>query len=165
LGVGDASGMFPIDPETGDYDARLLGIAQERIAAAGAALELRSVLPEVLPAGADTGTLTEEGAALLDASGTLQADIPLAPAEGDHGTGMVATNAVRPATASGSGGTSFCAMGVLERALETASPDSDIVTTPDGSPVAMVHCNDGSSELATWAGGLSEFATAIGASP
>src|SRR5690606_28676736 len=88
LGVGDASGMFPIDPESGDYDARLLGIAQERIAAAGAALEMRSVLPEVLPAGADAGTLTAEGAALLDASGTLQAGIPLAPAEGDAGTGM-----------------------------------------------------------------------------
>lgn len=165
LGVGDASGMFPIDSETGDYDARLLGIAQERIAATGAALELRTVLPEVLPAGADAGTLTEEGAALLDASGTLQAGIPLAPAEGDAGTGMVATNAVRPRTANVSAGTSIFAMVVLERALETAGPDIDIVTTPDGSPVAMVHCNNGSSELATWAGVLSEFATAIGASP
>src|SRR5690606_33334339 len=164
LGVGDASGMFPIDTATGDYDARMLSIAQERLAAAGAAqLDLTAVLPQVLPAGADAGTLTADGAALLDASGALQPGIPLAPAEGDAGTGMVATNAVRARTANVSAGTSIFAMVVLERALEAASPDIDIVTTPDGSPVAMVHCNNGSSELGAWVGVFAEFAAAIGA--
>ncbi|HTN56937.1 MAG TPA: FGGY family carbohydrate kinase, partial [Protaetiibacter sp.] len=95
LGVGDASGMFPIDPETGDYETRLIEIAQERLTAAGAELDLLEVLPPVLSAGADAGTLTAAGAALLDAGGTLQPGIPLAPPEGDAGTGMVATNAVR----------------------------------------------------------------------
>ena len=163
LGVGDASGMFPIDPTTGDYDARLLGIAQERLAAAGAELDLAALLPEVATAGADAGTLTADGAALLDASGTVQAGIPLAPAEGDAGTGMVATNAVRARTANVSAGTSIFAMVVLEHSLETPSRDIDIVTTPDGSPVAMVHCNNGSSELGAWVELFAEFAAAIGA--
>ncbi|QNO36941.1 ATPase [Protaetiibacter sp. SSC-01] len=163
LGVGDASGMFPIDPATGDYDARLLGIAQERLAAAGAPFRAAELLPEVLPAGADAGELTVEGAALLDASGALQPGIPVAPPEGDAGTGMVATNAVRPRTANVSAGTSIFAMVVLEGALAEPSPDIDVVTTPDGSPVAMVHCNNGSSELGAWAGVLQEFAAAIGA--
>ncbi|AYF97110.1 FGGY-family carbohydrate kinase [Protaetiibacter intestinalis] len=162
LGVGDASGMFPIDPATGGYDARLLGLAQERLAAAGAAFELAELLPAVLTAGADAGALTAEGAALLDASGTLQPGIPFAPPEGDAGTGMVATNAVRPRTANVSAGTSIFAMVVLERALPAASPDIDVVTTPDGSPVAMVHCNNGSSELGAWVGVFQEFASAIG---
>jgi len=162
LGVGDASGMFPIDPATGDYDERMLRLAQERIAAAGAALELAAVLPEVLSAGADAGALTAEGAALLDPTGTLHPGIPLAPPEGDAGTGMVATNAVRPRTANVSAGTSIFAMVVLERALPEPSPDIDVVTTPDGSAVAMVHCNNGSSELGAWAGVFQEFATAIG---
>ncbi len=162
LGVGDASGMFPIDPATGDYDARLLDIAQERLAAAGAPLRLAELLPEVLPAGADAGALTADGAALLDASGTLRPGIPLAPPEGDAGTGMVATDAVRPRTANVSAGTSIFAMVVLEGALAEPSPDIDVVTTPDGSPVAMVHCNNGSSELGAWVGVFQEFAAAIG---
>jgi len=164
LGVGDASGMFPIDPATGGYDERLLGIAQDRLAAAGAPLDLAALLPEVLPAGADAGELTAEGAALLDPTGALRPGIPLAPPEGDAGTGMVATNAVRPRTANVSAGTSIFAMVVLERALPEASPDIDVVTTPDGSPVAMVHCNNGSSELGAWVGVFQEFATAIGSS-
>ncbi|MGN6273407.1 MAG: xylulokinase [Protaetiibacter sp.] len=165
LGVGDASGMFPIDPATGDYDMELLEIAQERLAAAGGELELLEVLPPVLSAGADAGTLTADGAALLDASGTLQPGIPLAPPEGDAGTGMVATNAVRARTANVSAGTSIFAMVVLEGSLAAASPDIDVVTTPDGSPVAMVHCNNGSSELGAWVGVFAEFARAIGATP
>ncbi|PZQ89805.1 MAG: ATPase [Leifsonia xyli] len=162
LGVGDASGMFPIDSATGDYDARLLGLAQDRLTAAGATFELAALLPEVLPAGADAGTLSADGAALLDASGTLQPGIPLAPPEGDAGTGMVATGAVRPRTANVSAGTSIFAMVVLEHALAAPSPDIDLVTTPDGSPVAMVHCNNGSSELGAWVGVFQEFAAAIG---
>jgi len=163
LGVGDASGMFPIDPATGGYDARLLGIAQERLTAAGGDLDLAALLPEVLAAGADAGELTAAGAALLDASGTLRPGTPLAPPEGDAGTGMVATNAVRPRTANVSAGTSIFAMVVLEHALPAASADIDVVTTPDGSPVAMVHCNNGSSELGAWVAVFQEFAAAIGA--
>lgn len=162
LGVGDASGIFPIDPTSGGYDTRLVGIAEERLAAAGAPLDLVAVLPEVLPAGADAGVLTAEGAALLDPSGALGPGIPLAPPEGDAGTGMVATDAVRPRTANVSAGTSIFAMVVLEHALAEQSPDIDVVTTPDGSPVAMVHCNNGSSELGAWVGVFQEFAAAIG---
>ncbi|TPX02783.1 ATPase, partial [Schumannella luteola] len=162
LGVGDASGMFPIDPATGGYDPRLIAIAEERLSAAGAGFALAELLPEVLPAGADAGELTPEGAALLDPTGALRAGIPLAPPEGDAGTGMVATNAVRARTANVSAGTSIFAMVVLERALPEQSPDIDVVTTPDGSPVAMVHCNNGSSELGAWVGVFQEFAAAIG---
>lgn len=162
LGVGDASGMFPVDTATGGYDARLLAIAEQRLAAAGAPLDLAALLPAVLPAGADAGTLTAAGAALLDAGGALRPGIPLAPPEGDAGTGMVATNAVRPRTANVSAGTSIFAMVVLEAPLATANPDIDIVTTPDGSGVAMVHCNNGSSELGAWVGVFREFAAAIG---
>jgi sugar (pentulose or hexulose) kinase len=163
LGVGDASGMFPIDAATGDYDTGLLDITQQRLTAAGAEFDLLELLPAVLAAGADAGALTADGAALLDASGTLRPGIPLAPPEGDAGTGMVATNAVRARTANVSAGTSIFAMVVLENALATPSPDIDVVTTPDGSPVAMVHCNNGSSELGAWMGVFSEFAAALGA--
>ena len=162
LGVGDASGMFPIDPATVDYDERLVG-RYEKLAAAGwAELRLRELLPAVLPAGADAGELTADGAALLDPSGALQAGIPLCPPEGDAGTGMVATDAVRPRTANVSAGTSIFAMVVLERPLAPCSPRLDLVTTPDGSPVAMVHCNNGASELGAWVGVFQEFAAAIG---
>jgi sugar (pentulose or hexulose) kinase len=163
LGVGDASGMFPIDAATGDYDTGLLDITQQRLTAAGAEFDLLELLPAVLAAGADAGALTADGAALLDASGTLRPGIPLAPPEGDAGTGMVATNAVRARTANVSAGTSIFAMVVLENALATPSPDIDVVTTPDGSPVAMVHCNNGSSELGAWMGVFSVFAAALGA--
>lgn len=162
LGVGDASGMFPIDPATGDYDQRLVGVYEQLAAAGWAQLALRELLPAVLPAGGDAGELTASGAALLDPSGALQPGVPACPPEGDAGTGMVATNAVRPRTANVSAGTSIFAMVVLERALAHASPEIDVVTTPDGSPVAMVHCNNGSSELGAWVGVFQEFATAIG---
>ncbi|MFL0411767.1 xylulokinase [Microbacterium paludicola] len=165
LGVGDASGMFPIDPATGGYDEALLQIADERIAAAGAErIRLSDVLPAVLPAGADAGRLTAAGAALLDPTGTLQPGAEFCPPEGDAGTGMVATNAVTPRTGNVSAGTSIFAMVVLEKALSRAHADIDIVTTPAGDPVAMVHCNNGASELGSWADLFGEFAAAIGSS-
>ncbi|MBF0815221.1 ATPase [Microbacterium paludicola] len=165
LGVGDASGMFPIDPATGGYDEALLRIADERIAAAGAErIRLSDVLPAVLPAGAEAGRLTAAGAALLDPTGTLQPGAEFCPPEGDAGTGMVATNAVTPRTGNVSAGTSIFAMVVLEKALSRAHADIDIVTTPAGDPVAMVHCNNGASELGSWADLFGEFAAAIGSS-
>ncbi|WP_203135596.1 FGGY-family carbohydrate kinase [Microbacterium sp. JZ31] len=164
LGVGDASGMFPIDPATGGYDETLLRTADERMAAAGGShLHLAELLPVVLPAGADAGSLTAEGAALLDPSGALRAGAPFCPPEGDAGTGMVATNAVTPRTGNVSAGTSIFAMVVLERALSRAHADIDVVTTPAGDPVAMVHCNNGASELGAWADLFGEFAGALGA--
>ncbi|MBO3664631.1 FGGY-family carbohydrate kinase [Microbacterium stercoris] len=165
LGVGDASGMFPIDPATGTYDAALVATADERLAAAGAAhLSLGALLPAVLPAGGDAGCLTAQGAALLDPTGTLQPGAVAAPPEGDAGTGMVATNAVTPRTGNVSAGTSIFAMIVLEKALSRAYDEIDIVTTPAGDPVAMVHCNNGASELGAWAAVFGEFAAALGAS-
>ncbi|WP_341361031.1 FGGY-family carbohydrate kinase [Georgenia sp. M64] len=162
LGVGDASGMFPIDPATGDYDAGMLATVDRLISSHGADVRLADVLPRVLPAGGDAGTLTDEGAALLDPSGTLRAGVPLCPPEGDAGTGMVATNAVAPRTGNVSAGTSIFAMVVLERALERVHHEIDVVTTPAGDPVAMVHCNNGASELGAWAGMLGELAAALG---
>jgi sugar (pentulose or hexulose) kinase len=162
LGVGDASGMFPVDPETGTYDAALLARADALTAAHGFATPLADLLPEVLPAGAAAGALTTEGAALLDPSGTLQPGTPLCPPEGDAGTGMVATHAVAPRTGNVSVGTSVFAMVVLERALAHVHPEIDVVTTPAGDPVAMVHCNNGASELDSWAGLLHELVRAVG---
>ncbi len=162
LGVGDASGVFPIDSAAGDYDddliARYDGLAADRLPTT-----LRRLLPEVLLAGDDAGTLTAEGAALLDLSGTLRPGIRLCPPEGDAGTGMVATNAVTPRTGNVSAGTSIFAMVVLERALEKLHHEIDLVTTPSGDPVAMVHCNNGASELAAWVAMFSRFAEASGA--
>uniref|UniRef100_UPI002812708A xylulokinase n=1 Tax=Microbacterium sp. TaxID=51671 RepID=UPI002812708A len=163
LGVGDASGMFPIDPATGGYDEARIRITDERIASAGAPhLHLTEILPAVLPAGADAGSLTAEGAALLDPTGALRAGVPFCPPEGDAGTGMVATNAVTPRTGNVSAGTSIFAMVVLERALSRAHADIDVVTTPAGDPVAMVHCNNGASELGAWADLFGQFAGALG---
>ena len=163
LGVGDASGAFPIDPATGDYDVAMLetfdGLTSDR----GFTLPLRDLLPSVLPAGTPAGVLTTDGAALLDPTGTFQPGIPLCPPEGDAGTGMVATNAVAPRTGNVSAGTSIFAMVVLERALARVHEEIDVVTTPSGDPVAMVHCNNGSSELGAWAGVFGEFARAVGA--
>ena len=159
LGVGDASGMFPIDPATRDYDQRLLERFDELVAGRRT---VRSVLPEVLVAGQDAGALTAEGAALLDPTGRLTAGIPLCPPEGDAGTGMVATNAVAPRTGNVSAGTSIFAMIVLERALSQAHKDIDLVTTPTGDLVAMVHCNNGASELGAWASVFGELVSALG---
>ncbi|MGB4137292.1 MAG: FGGY-family carbohydrate kinase [Microbacterium sp.] len=163
LGVGDASGMFPIDSAARDFDQGMIdrydAHVQDRLPAGG----LRGLLPEVLVAGQDAGSLTPEGAALLDPSGTLRPGIPLCPPEGDAGTGMVATNAVAPRTGNVSAGTSIFAMVVLERPLAHVHHELDLVTTPAGDAVAMVHCNNGASELAAWVGLFTRFAAASGA--
>ena len=157
LGIGDASGMFPIDSAARDYDQQL--VARYDAHAGG---DLRSLLPEVLVAGQEAGSLTAAGAALLDPSGELQAGIPLCPPEGDAGTGMVATGAVAPRTGNVSAGTSIFAMVVLERPLAEVHHELDLVTTPAGDAVAMVHCNNGASELAAWVGMFTRFAEASG---
>jgi sugar (pentulose or hexulose) kinase len=162
IGVGDASGMFPIDSATGDYDARLIGVFDRLVAERAPGLRLTELLPEVLPAGRQAGELTAEGAALLDPSGALRPGAALCPPEGDAGTGMVATNSVAPRTGNVSAGTSIFAMVVLERPLAHAHHELDVVTTPAGDPVAMVHCNNGASELAAWVGVFTQFAAAAG---
>jgi hypothetical protein len=134
----------------------------DALAAAQDIPPLRSLLPEVLSAGADAGALTSEGAALLDPTGKLHPGIPFCPPEGDAGTGMVATGAVAPRTGNVSAGTSIFAMVVLERPLAATHHELDLVTTPAGDPVAMVHCNNGASELAAWAGLFARFAAASG---
>ena len=163
LGVGDASGMFPIDSATGGYDATMLARFDELAAEAGADLSLAALLPAVAAAGQPAGTLTAAGARLLDPSGRLRPGAPLCPPEGDAGTGMVATNSVAPRTGNVSAGTSIFAMVVLERELGQVHRELDLVTTPAGDPVAMVHCNNGASELDAWAGLFTEFARALGA--
>ncbi|MBA8793407.1 sugar (pentulose or hexulose) kinase [Friedmanniella endophytica] len=161
LGVGDASGMFPIDSEARDYDAGLLERFDAMAAERGAALHLAELLPEVLVAGAEAGTLTADGAALLDPDGRLAEAVPLCPPEGDAGTGMVATNSVAVRTGNVSAGTSIFAMVVLEGPLSRPHHELDLVTTPAGDPVAMVHCNNGASELNAWVGLFAEFAAAV----
>lgn len=164
LGVGDASGMFPIDSGALDYDASLLEVYNRLVAQRAPGVHLAELLPAVLPAGRAAGELTADGAALLDPSGVLRPGVPLCPPEGDAGTGMVATGSVAPRTGNVSAGTSIFAMVVLERPLEHAHHELDLVTTPAGDPVAMVHCNNGASELAAWAGMFAEFAGAAGLS-
>ncbi|MEU4387634.1 FGGY-family carbohydrate kinase [Promicromonospora sp. NPDC023805] len=162
LGVGDASGMFPIDPATKDYDQRMIAQLDELVGDRGPGLGITDLLPRVLPAGTDAGALTAEGAALLDPTGTLRPGIPLCPPEGDAGTGMVATNSVAPRTGNVSAGTSIFAMVVLEKPLDRVHEELDLVTTPAGDLVAMVHCNNGASELGAWADLFGQFATALG---
>ncbi len=162
LGVGDASGMFPIDVGAGTYDATMLAQFDKLVAHRGFDWRLGDILPAVLPAGMDAGRLTGVGATLLDPTGTLRAGIPLCPPEGDAGTGMVATNSVSPRTGNVSAGTSIFAMVVLEHDLQRQHSELDLVTTPAGDLVAMVHCNNGASELNAWAGVFGEFATALG---
>ena len=162
LGVGDASGMFPIDSQTGDYDDAMVRRFDALVAPKNLGWKLRDILPKVLPAGADAGRLTAEGAKLLDPSGTLRAGVPLCPPEGDAGTGMVATNAVRQRTGNVSAGTSSFSMIVLEKALSKPYEMIDMVTTPAGAPVAMVHCNNCTSELNAWVGLFREYQQLIG---
>src|SRR5690606_26816508 len=162
LGVGDASGMLPIYAETVDYDEVMVAQFDALASASALAAPLRELLPHVLTAGQSAGELTAEGAALLDPTGTLRAGIRFCPPEGDAGTGMVATNAVAPRTGNVSAGTSIFAMVVLERPLERIHHELDVVTTPAGDPVAMVHCNNGASELAAWARVFGRFAAALG---
>jgi sugar (pentulose or hexulose) kinase len=163
LGVGDASGMFPIDSATTDYDADFVARYDRLVAPTAPGLRLAAVLPTVLAAGRPAGELTAEGATLLDPTGALRPGIPFCPPEGDAGTGMVATGAVSPRTGNVSAGTSIFAMVVLERPLQHAHAELDVVTTPAGDPVAMVHCNNGASELAAWVGLFRRFAEASGA--
>ena len=162
LSVGDASGMFPIDSATGDYDARMLDIFDTLPEAKAVPWKLRDILPKVLSAGEPAGVLTEEGAKLLDPTGALQAGIPLCPPEGDAGTGMVATNSVGLRTGNISAGTSVFAMVVLEKPLSKVYPEIDLVTTPDGAAVAMVHCNNCTSDINAWVGLFGEFGKLMG---
>ncbi|WP_099332659.1 xylulokinase [Actinomyces minihominis] len=162
LGIGDASGMFPIDPVAHDYDQKRLAKFDELLAQAQVPFSLRDVLPPVLVAGQDAGHLTEAGARLLDPSGTLQPGVLMCPPEGDAGTGMVATNAVAARTGNVSAGTSIFAMVVLERDLARVHPELDMVTTPDGLPVAMVHSNNGASEWDQWVGVFAELIESAG---
>lgn len=144
MGVGEASGMFPIDPETGTYNARMMEAFQAKYG------PLEAKLPKVLKAGEKAGVLTDRGAKWLDPTGTLQAGAVMAPPEGDAGTGMVATNAVAPKTGNVSAGTSIFAMIVLENAMKGYYPEIDVVTTPTGHEVAMVHCNNCTNEINAW---------------
>jgi len=163
LGVGDASGMFPIDTTAGSYDAAMIATFDDLVADRDLPWRLSDLLPTIRTAGEGAGTLTETGARRLDPTGRLRPGIPLCPPEGDAGTGMVATNSVAPRTGNVSAGTSIFAMVVLEHPLSRVHHELDLVTTPAGDPVAMVHCNNGASELNAWVGLFAEFATAIGA--
>ena len=162
LGVGDASGMFPIDSQAGTYVESYLD-QYEALVGDRVPWRLRDVLPTVLRAGEDAGTLTPEGAALIDPTGTLRPGIALCPPEGDAGTGMIATNAIAQRTGNISCGTSVFLMAVLERSLTELHTEIDMVTTPDGSPVAMVHSNNGASEIDAWVGWFADFARLVGA--
>lgn len=162
LGVGDASGMFPIDPKTKDWNKNMLAKFDEKIAPQGYSWKVEEIIPKVLVAGENAGTLTEEGAKLLDTSGNLSAGIPVCPPEGDAGTGMVATNSVKIRTGNVSAGTSVFSMVVLEKELKKVHEEIDIVTTPSGDTVAMVHCNNCTSDLNAWVNIFKEFAEAFG---
>jgi len=164
MGVGEASGMFPIDPLTGDWDAARMAKFDGLIEPRQLGWKLREILPRVLPAGQSAGKLTAEGVKLLDPTGKLPAGIPLCPPEGDAGTGMVATNAVRPRSGNVSAGTSVFAMIVLEKSLSRVHEEIDIVVTPDGKPVAMAHSNNGSSDLDDWIALFGQVAGALGGS-
>ena len=163
VGVGEASGIFPIDSETLTYDAAMMDRFNALAAIRNLPWELEEVLPSVLMAGEAAGYLTEDGAALI--SNLLPTDIPLAPAEGDAGTGMTATNAVAPRTGNVSAGTSIFSMVVLEWPMGKVYEEIDLVTTPTGKPVAMVHCNNCTNDMNAWAGVLRETAQLFGAEP
>lgn len=162
VGVGEASGIFPIDSETNTYFADMIVKFDEAVADKAYSWKALDVLPHVLTAGDNAGALTKEGAALLDMSGNLEAGIPLCPPEGDAGTGMAATNSVRVRTGNVSAGTSVFAMIVLENNLSKVYPEIDMVTTPSGHPVAMVHCQNCTSDLNAWVNLFREFAQTFG---
>ena len=162
LGVGDASGMFPIDSNTKDYDAAMLDKFDALAEPYGFDWSLRDILPKVLVAGENAGTLTAEGARILDTDGELEAGIPVCPPEGDAGTGMAATNSVAVRTGNVSAGTSVFAMIVLEKALKNVHTEIDLVTTPSGEAVAMAHCNNCTSDLNAWVNLFKEFAQNFG---
>ena len=162
LGIGEASGMFPIDSKTNSFDQHMLGQFNELLKAENISWKLQDILPEVLLAGETAGVLTEEGAKRLDPTGGLLPGSKLCPPEGDAGTGMVATNSVAERTGNVSAGTSVFAMIVLEKALSKLYPEIDMVTTPTGKPVAMVHSNNCTSDLNAWVDLFKEFTSAIG---
>ena len=162
LGVGDASGMIPVDPQTKTYDATMVGKFDQLVAPKGFPWKLADILPRVLVAGENAGFLTPEGAQRLDVSGHLKAGIPVCPPEGDAGTGMVATNAVKQRTGNVSAGTSSFSMIVLEHELSKPYEPIDIVTTPDGSLVAMVHCNNCTSDINAWVSLFKEYQQLLG---
>ena len=162
LGIGDASGMLPIDPTTHNYSAERVAKFDNLIAPKEYSWKLEDILPKVLSAGENAGVLTPEGSKMLDASGHLKAGIPVCPPEGDAGTGMVATNAVKQRTGNVSAGTSSFSMIVLEKELSKPYEMIDMVTTPDGSPVAMVHCNNCTSDLNAWVNLFKEYQELLG---
>ena len=162
LGIGDASGMFPIDSDTLDYHEEMVQKFDALIAEKNYPWKLRQIFPQVRTAGQNAGVLTEEGAKLLDPSGTLKPGIPVCPPEGDAGTGMTATNSVAKRTGNVSAGTSIFAMIVLEKPLSKVYEEIDPVTTPDGSPVAMVHSQNCTSDLNAWAGLFRETLESFG---
>lgn len=165
IGIGDASGMFPIDESTMEYHEDMLKNFDDIIADKGYTWNLKDILPKVYTAGEHAGYLSEAGARLLDPSGNLESNIPLCPPEGDAGTGMVATNSVQKRTGNISVGTSIFAMIVLEKNLSRVYPEIDIVTTPDGNPVAMVLANNCSSDINAWVDLFREFYEAMGQKP
>ena len=162
LGVGDASGMMPIDSDTRTYDSRMVSAFDALVADKGYPWKLIDILPEVLCAGQDAGSLTKEGAMLLDPEGDLESGCPLCPPEGDAGTGMAATNSVRERTGNVSAGTSIFSMIVLEKPMRKVYPEIDIVTTPAGKQVGMVHCNSCTSDINAWVALFREFADLLG---
>ena len=162
LGIGDASGMLPIDSTTNDYSKEMIEKFDKLVEPYNYGWKIADILPKVLLAGEDAGTLTTEGAHRLDISDHLQPGIPVCPPEGDAGTGMVATNAVRKRTGNVSAGTSSFSMIVLEKALSRPYEMIDMVTTPDGSPVAMVHCNNCTSDLNAWVNIFKEYQQLLG---
>ncbi len=162
LGIGDASGMLPIDPDTKNYSAEMVAKFDKLVAPKGYPWKLSDILPKVLNAGENAGCLTPEGAKLLDVSGHLKPGVPVCPPEGDAGTGMTATNAVKPRTGNVSAGTSSFSMIVLEKDLSKPYEVIDMVTTPDGSPVAMVHCNNCTSDLNDWVNIFKEYQELMG---
>ena len=160
LGVCDASGMFPV--KDNDYNAEMIARFNEMLASHGIKKDFKSMLPRVLVAGEQAGTLTENGARLLDPTGKLKAGCPLCPPEGDAGTGMIATNAITPKTANVSAGTSAFLMAVLERELDTYYREIDVINTPCGAPVAMVHANNFTGEMNAWAAMFEELLSLYG---
>ena len=163
IGIGDASGMFPVDPATGNYDAGMLDAFDAHVAGHGFPWRLADLLPAIAPAGESAGHLTPDGAKILDPSGRLEAGVPLCPPEGDAGTGMVVTNSVRPKTGNVSAGTSVFAMLVLEKKLSRAHPEIDLVLTPDGHLVGMAHSNNCTSDFNAWVALFGELARTLGA--
>ena len=162
VGVGEASGIFPIDSDKNDYDENMMATYDALLKEKGFGKTLKEILPKVLVAGDNAGTLTEKGVKFLDADGEFTVGVPFAPCEGDAGTGMTATNSVRERTGNISAGTSIFAMIVLEKSLSKVYPEIDMVTTPSGKPVAMVHCNNCTSDINAWGGILHSFASMLG---